>query len=62
MASKSKVSAKYRDVTQPGLAYIYSHCLVNLHYGHELTRREQRQTDQKQPWVEYWLDLPALPP
>ncbi len=49
--------AKYRDVTQPGLAYIYSHCLVNLHYGHELTRREQRQTDQKQPWVEYWLDF-----
>ena len=23
--------AKYRDVTQPGLSYIYSHCLVNLH-------------------------------
>lgn len=48
--------AKYRDVTQPGQAYIYSHCLVNLHYGHELSHRERRQTDQKQGWVEYWLD------
>jgi SRSO17 transposase len=48
--------AKYRDVTQPGRAYIYSHCLVNLHYGHELSQRERRQTGQKQGWVEYWLD------
>jgi hypothetical protein len=49
--------AKYRDVTQPGVAYIYSHCLVNLHYGHELSHRERRQADQKQGWVEYWLDF-----
>jgi hypothetical protein len=48
--------AKYRDVTQPGMAYIYSHCLVNLHYGHELRQRERRQTGQEQGWVEYWLD------
>lgn len=48
--------AKYRDVTQPGQAYIYSHCLVNLHYGHELSQRERRQTGQEQGWVEYWLD------
>lgn len=48
--------AKYRDVTQPGRAYIYSHCLVNLHYGHELSQRERRQSGQKQGWVEYWLD------
>jgi len=48
--------AKYRDVTQPGLSYIYSHCLVNLHYGHQLTRAECRQSGQGQPWVEYWLD------
>lgn len=48
--------AKYRDVTQPGLSYIYSHCLVNLHYGHELTRAECRQSGQGQLWVEYWLD------
>jgi hypothetical protein len=47
--------AKYRDVTQPGLAYIYSHCLVNLHYGHELSQRERRQSGQQQGWVEYWL-------
>jgi hypothetical protein len=49
--------AKYLDVTQPGQAYIYSHCLVNLHYGHELSRRERRQTGQAQGWVEYWLDF-----
>ena len=49
--------AKYRDVTQPGRAYIYSHCLVNLHYGHELSQRERRQTGQKHGWVEYWLDF-----
>lgn len=48
--------AKYRDVTQPGLSYIYSHCLVNLHYSHELTRAECRQSGQFQPRVEYWLD------
>lgn len=47
--------AKYRDVTQPGLSYIYSHCLVNLHYGHELSQAERRQSGQGQPWVEYWL-------
>ncbi len=49
--------AKYRDVTLPGRAYIYSHCLVNLHYGHELTHRERRQADQPHGWVEYWLDF-----
>jgi hypothetical protein len=48
--------AKYRDVTQPGLSYIYSHCLVNLHYGHELNRAECRQSGQTRTWVEYWLD------
>jgi hypothetical protein len=48
--------AKYRDVTQPGLSYIYSHCLVTLHYGHELTQAERRRSGQKQRWVEYWLD------
>lgn len=48
--------AKYRDVTRPGLSYIYSHCLVTLHYGHELMRGERRQSQQKQGWVEYWLD------
>jgi hypothetical protein len=48
--------AKYRDVTQPGRSYIYSHCLVNLHYGYELSQRERRQTSQKQGWVEYCLD------
>lgn len=48
--------AKYRDVTQPGQSYIYSHCLVNLHYGHQLTRAECCQSGQAQPWVEYWLD------
>ena len=48
--------AKYRDVTQPGLSYVYSHCLVNLHYGHQLTRAECRQSGQHQAWVEYWLD------
>ena len=48
--------AKYRDVTQPGLAYIYSHCLVTLHYAHQLTRAELRRTRQKQRLVEYWLD------
>lgn len=41
--------AKYRDVTQPGLSYIYSHCLVNLYYGHELSRAERRQSGQAQP-------------
>jgi hypothetical protein len=35
---------------------VYSHCLVNLHYGHQLTRAECRQSGQHQPWVEYWLD------
>lgn len=48
--------AKYRDVTAPGVAYIYSHCLVNLHYAHELTRAEQRQSGQDAARVEYWLD------
>ena len=48
--------AKYRDVTAPGVAYIYSHCLVNLHYSHELTRAEQRKSGQKEKGVEYWLD------
>lgn len=48
--------AKYRDVTQPGLSYVYSHCLVNLHYGHELTQAERRRSGQKQRWIEYWLD------
>lgn len=48
--------AKYRDVTQPGLSYVYSHCLVNLHYGHQLTRAECRRSGQPQTWVEYWLD------
>jgi hypothetical protein len=48
--------AKYRDVTQPGISYIYSHCMVTLHYGHQLTRAECRRSGQAQPWVEYWLD------
>lgn len=48
--------AKYRDVTQPGMSYIYSHCLVNLHYEHSLTRAECRKSGQKQPRVEAWLD------
>lgn len=48
--------ATYRDVTQPGLAYIYSHCLVTLHYRHKLSRAEVRQSGQTQARVEYWLD------
>ena len=48
--------AKYRDVTSSGMAYIYSHCLVNLHYAHELTQAERRSTGQRQRLVEYWLD------
>jgi hypothetical protein len=48
--------AKYRDVTQPGYVYIYSHCLVNLHYEHDLSRAECRRRGQSQPHVEYWLD------
>ena len=32
-----------------GLAYIYSHCLVTLHYRHELSRAEVRQSGQTQP-------------
>ena len=48
--------AKYRDVTSSGMAYIYSHCLVTLHYGHQLTQAERRSTGQRQRLVEYWLD------
>ena len=49
--------AKYRDVTSSGSAYIYSHCLVNLHYAHQLTQAERRSTGQRQLLVEYWLDF-----
>lgn len=48
---------KYRDVTAPGVAFIDSHCLVNLHYAHELTHAEMRQSGQKERRVEYWLDF-----
>ena len=48
--------AKYRDVTSSGMAFIHSHCLVTLHYGHQLTQAERRSTGQRQRLVEYWLD------
>ena len=43
-------------MTQPGVSYIYSHCLVNLHYSHNLSRAECRQSRQSQPRGEDWLD------